>query len=165
MRQEKTSRNDSGQFVALLMEGRPGVQPSVAMVECTGGGYALDWEMSVNYAWHQWDTFRTVRPAESTPVRALVARTFVRDDFLLADERPAKGSLVSAMVFMLGRENPLYVVVAADSEVGKWIVDKAPWDHEDRSIMERIDLAFDPAHAAVPDRVVVRRLIGENWTR
>ena len=165
VRQEKTSRNGSGLFVAFLLDGKPGVQPSVTMVECAKDGFLLDWEMSVNYAWHQWDAFRAARPTTPTTVRALVARTFVRDDLLLPDERPAKDNLVAAMIYMLSRDNPLYVIAAADSEIGKWIVATPPWDHEDRSIMERLDLAFDPAHAGTADRVTIVRVVGENWTR
>lgn len=163
--QERPKANSSGSFVVFLMEDHTGDSASVVVVETGGDTCALDWEMSVNYPLFQWDALVKERPSEPVMVRALVARCYVREDLLLPAEKVVRDRTLALRIFMVGREDLLFAAMPVDSELGKWVMEKVPWEHDDRPLMLRVEVAFDPAHASIPERVRLERVVGDTWTR
>jgi hypothetical protein len=158
---ERPVVNKSGRFVVLLLD--PGNR--VVMVQITPQGCLLDWEMSVNYPLHQWDRLLAERPLEKRMVRVLAARCYVRPDLLAEAERPLRDQLLGVRLSMPGREDLLFAALEADSELGRWIMSRLPWEHENQSMMLRAELAFDPAHQTIAERVVFAAVQGESWNR
>ena len=163
--QERPKANSSGSFVVFLMEDTTSEAASVVVVETGGDTCALDWEMSVNYPLFEWDALVKERPAQPVVARALVARCYVREDLLLPAEKEARDQTLALRIFMVGREDLLFAAMPVDSELGKWVMGKVPWEHDDRPLLLRVELAFDPAYASIPERVRFVRVVGDNWTR
>ena len=162
---EQSSVNGTGSFVIFLLEAVPGAPSSVAMVECVGDSCALDWEMSVNYALRQWEEFIAARPAGPSMVRAIAVRANAKDDQLLPAEREDRDKLVAVRFSMAGSDAVLFAVMPAASDLGKWVVKDLPWEHANQPATGRFELGFDTAHAAVPGRVSLVRVVGEGWVR
>lgn len=163
--QERPRANSSGSFVVFLMEDTAGDGTSVVVVETGGDTCALDWEMSVNYALFEWDALVKARPAQPVVVRALVARCYVREDLLLPAEKDAREQVLALRIFMHGREDLLFAALPVDSESGKWAMANVPWEHDNRPLLLRVEVAFDPAYASLPERVRFVRVVGDTWTR
>ena len=160
--QAQAVANERGRFVAFLLEPD---QNAVAMVEISDQGPKVDWEILVNYPAVQWKDFLAKRPAGEQDLAVTISRCYVREDFLAKEEKLVRDQLLGLRIGLPGSDDQLFAAIPVDSEPGRWIVAHVPWEHENKSAPVRARLAFDPSHAAMPERVVIGAIPVTGWTR
>ena len=142
--------NANGRFVVFLLEGS---RKGLAMVELGADGPLLDWEMTVNYPQYQWVKILENRPAGSMEAAVFMARCYTREELLLEQEWQEKDKVLGVRLSMPGNPDTLFAAVPAESELGRWVAGKVPWEHENRGLLVRVEMAFSEEHALMPERV------------
>lgn len=158
----KTVENSAGRFAVFLLSSK---DFPVAMIEVGTDGPKLDWEMLVNHPLVEWERFLKARPAATGELAVTITRCYIREDYLTAEEKTKLGQLIGVRLGMPGNEVQLFAAVSLESETGRWVSENVPWEHENKTTLARMVLAFDPKHRAFDKRVTIHGQPGFGWNR